>query len=461
MVSVLGAMAVGRANAAQRRLYAGIEGAVDIWSRRMRADYTCGAKEDLRMANPPPRRSALCSWYCRVLGIAGFWILQGLEEHRVTNEESLQNPLRKRLLRKAFIRNPPFELTKGRVPKVSIIIPCYNYGHFLADSVGSALAQDGVEPEVIVVDDASTDESALIAERFANGDSRVTVLRHQQNAGQVVSFNDGYAAATGEFIVRLDADDMLTTGSLARAVALFDAFPAVGLVYGHPRHFTTELPPKPRAGKPRSWSIWSGADWVAERCRRGCNTITSPEVVIRASTMKQIGPLSQRLKFGMDMEMWLRTAAVSGVGRVDGPDQALHRDHPASLSQTVGAGHMLDIRERREVFATFFDGPGGQLPFAEELHETAKRALAAEALEEACRAYDRGRTGSIDVDGYVDFALKTYAEAKELPEWRALERRRWVGPAMSPFMPVFFPRIVWRGLAYRFYRHRWQKTGIY
>jgi hypothetical protein len=376
------------------------------------------------------------------------------------NDKFSENPARKRLVKKVFIRDPPCESTRGHKPKVSIVIPCYNHGHFLPDSIGSGLAQEGVEPDVIVVDDASTDDSAAMAQRFADGDSRVALLRHQQNRGHVISFNDGYAAATGEFIVRLDADDLLTPRSLARSVALFDAFPAVGLVYGHPRHFTTTMPPKPRIGRVRSWSIWSGVDWVAERCRRPWNVITTPEVVIRASVMKQIGPLSLRLKFAQDMEMWLRTAAMSDVGRVDGPDQALHRDHSASMSQTVGAGHMLDIRERREVFATLFDGPGGQLPYADELHESAKRALAAEALEEACRAYDRGRTERIDVDGYVAFALETYTGAKNLPEWRALERRRWVGPAAAPFMPIFFPRIVRRGLRYRFNYRRWTKTGV-
>lgn len=361
-------------------------------------------------------------------------------------------------MKRAYIREPVSESTKGRVPKVSIIIACYNYGHFLPDSMGSALAQEGVEPEVIVVDDASTDDSAAVAQRFADTDSRVAVLRHRQNRGAVIAFNDGYATATGEFIVRLDADDMLTPGSLARSVALFDAFPSVGLVYGHPLHFTAKVPPEPRVARVRSWSIWSGVDWVAEMCRRGSNVITSPEVVIRASVMEQVGPLSLRLKIAHDMEMWLRTAAVSDVGRVDGPDQALHRDHPASL--THGVGHMLDIRARREVFATLFDGPGGQLPFADELHQTAKRALAAEALEDACRAYDRGKTQSIDADSYVEFALETYAGAKNLPEWRALDRRQWIGPAVAPFMPIFFPRIVRRGLQWRFNYRRWVKTGI-
>ncbi len=374
------------------------------------------------------------------------------------NDRSSQNPLGKRLVKRAYIRSPVPELETGRVPKVSIIVSCYNYGHFLPDSIGSAIAQEGVEPEVVVVDDASTDNSAAVAQRFADADSRVALLRHRQNSGPMIAFNDGYAAATGEFIVRLDADDLLTPGSLSRSVALLDAFPSVGLVYGHPRHFTTKVPPKPRVGPVRSWSIWSGVDWAAERCRRGCNVITTPEVVIRASVIKQIGPLNPTLRFAHDMEMWLRAAAVSDVGRIDGPDQALHRDHPASW--TAGEGHMRDIRERREVFATLFDGPGGQLPFADELHETANRTLAAEALEEACRAYDRGRTRSVDVDGYVKFALETYAKARDLPEWRALERRRWVGPAAAPYLPIFYPRIIRRGLQYRFDYWRWTKTGL-
>jgi hypothetical protein len=376
----------------------------------------------------------------------------------VINSKLAHKPAQKRLWKKAYIRRPVSAPAKDRRPKVSVVIPCYNHGHFLHDSIGSALAQEGVDPEVIVVDDASIDDSATVAQGFADADRRVSLLRHRQNTHHVIAFNDGYALATGEFIVRLDADDLLTPGSLARSVALFDAFPSIGLVYGHPRHFTTAVPPEPRVGPVRSWSIWSGADWVAERCRRGCNAITTPEAVVRASVMKQIGPLSPRLRFAQDMEMWLRTAAVSDVGRVDGPDQALHRDHSASM--TYGAGHMPDILERREVFATFFDGWGSQLPFADQLHETAKRTLAGEALEEACRAYDRGRTRSVDVDGYVNFALETFAGAQSLPEWRALRLRQWVGSRAAPYMPIFFPRIIRRGLNYRFAYWRWTKTGL-
>jgi glycosyltransferase involved in cell wall biosynthesis len=367
--------------------------------------------------------------------------------------------MRKGLLKKAYVRKPVSESTRGRAPKVSIVITCYNYEHFLPDSIGSALAQEGVEPEVIVVDDASTDDSAAVAQQFAEVDSRVTVLRRRQNGGPVLAFNEGCAAATGEFIVRLDADDLLTPGSLVRSIALFDAYPSVGLVYGHPRHFITMKPPEPHVGEARSWSIWSGMDWLSECCRRGCNMITTPEAVCRAKIVRQIGPMNPRLELAHDMEMWLRAAAVCDIGRVDGPDQALHRDHTASLS--ADTGHMRDIRARRDVFEIFFEDLGGQLPDANGLHETANRSLAAEALGEACRAYDRGRTQSVDVDGYIEFALQTYSEAKNLPDWRALERRRRIGSSLAPYMPFFFPAIVRRGLKSRLSYRRWTKTGLW
>jgi hypothetical protein len=340
-----------------------------------------------------------------------------------------------------------------------VIIPCYNYGRFLPESVGSALAQDSIEAEVIIVDDASTDDSADVANALAERDPRVSVVPHRSNKGQVASFNDGYAIATGEFIVRLDADDLLAPGSLARAVALFDAFPTVGLVYGHPLHFTTEKPPKCYTGD-RGWSIWSGTDWLAERCRTAVNCITSPEVVIRTRVMRSIGPLSTELRFAMDMEMWLRTAAVSDVGRVDGPDQALHRDHADSLSVNAGAGKLLDLAERKTAFDVLFSGPGRDLDQAENLHQTAMAALADEALADACYAYDRGRTGTIDVQSYVDFALATWPKARWLPHWHALQRRQLVGARLAPIPPLFTATVVSRRLRWELEYRRWQRTGL-
>lgn len=353
---------------------------------------------------------------------------------------------------------PVPELALGRRPRVSVIITCYNYGRFLPDAINSVLSQERVEPEIIVIDDASTDDSADVAERLARSDPRVAVIRHHRNMGQVEAFNDGLVPASGEFIVRLDADDLLTPGSLARSVALFDFFPQVGLVYGHPLHFATEVPSRART-KIRGWSVWSGEDWIAERCRKADNCITSPEAVIRASVMRSVGGLSSALRHTMDMELWLRIGVVSDIGRVDGPDQALHRDHPASWSATDGAGQMSLLLERRSAFEVLFAGLGSQMPQATELHRRARSALADEALADACRAYDSGRTGIVDVQSYIDFALATCPEARQLPHWRALQRRQRVGAKLAPIPPLFTATVVSRRLRWEISYRRWQRTG--
>lgn len=366
-------------------------------------------------------------------------------------------PRQRRLVPRAYVRNAP--AAPQRRATVSVIIPCYNYGHFLPESIGSALSQTDVDLEVIVVDDASTDDSAAVAARFAEQDPRVRLLRHETNTNHVVAFNDGYEMATGEFIVRLDADDLLTPGALARAVAVFEAFPEVGLVYGHPRHFTTPVPPEPVLGPSRSWSVWSGAEWLAERCRRGYNVITTPEAVVRASVMREIGPLNVKLRFAQDMEMWFRTAAVSDVARINGPDQALHRDHDASMSVNAGSGFLLDAQERHRVFQILFEGVGGRLPQAPRLHELANRAIAGQALEEACRIYDRRRFRQQDVDDLVAFALEAYPKAAELPQWRAFLRRQRIGPALTPFTPIAVGGVVRRRFQHYRRRLEWVRSG--
>lgn len=364
-----------------------------------------------------------------------------------------------RLTRAASVRGELPDALSSRGAQVSVIVPCYNYGRFLPDSVGSALAQEGVRVQVIVVDDKSTDDSALVAQRMAEADPRVLALRNPENAGHVVTFNNGLEAATGEFIVRLDADDLLTPGSLARAVALFDAYPSVGLVYGHPLHFDTEALPEPNLAL-RGWTVWPGEEWVARRCRLGVNCITTPEAVVRADVVKEIGPLSLRLKFAQDMEYWLRVAAVSDVGHVDGPDQALHRDHAASMSVTTGAGKLLDLQERRTVFDVFFDGPGGALPRADELRELSRRALAIDALELVGHAYDRGRARREEYGAFVAFAEETYPDVRRLPQWRAYRRRLRLGPRYAPMAPTAVAGVLRRRLKFEIERRYWHRNGV-
>jgi cellulose synthase/poly-beta-1,6-N-acetylglucosamine synthase-like glycosyltransferase len=98
--------------------------------------------------------------------------------------------------------------------RLSVVIPNYNYGRFVGSAIGSALAVEWPEVEVVVVDDGSTDDSASVIRGFG---SRITAI-FQPNSGPRVACNVGYAACTGDVVIFLDSDDVLDP-LIAREIA--------------------------------------------------------------------------------------------------------------------------------------------------------------------------------------------------------------------------------------------------
>lgn len=123
--------------------------------------------------------------------------------------------------------------------KVSVIIPCYNYGRFLRESVGSALAQTYDDYEIIIVNDGSTDDSAEVAGQLISKNNRIPMrLIDQENSGQpAISRNNGIKSSKGEYIICLDADDMMDSSLLEECVNVLDANPKAALVYPDQVHF--------------------------------------------------------------------------------------------------------------------------------------------------------------------------------------------------------------------------------
>jgi glycosyltransferase involved in cell wall biosynthesis len=101
----------------------------------------------------------------------------------------------------------------------SVVIPCYNYGRYVADAINSALAQTYSNVEVIVVDDGSIDNSLEVINTFGN---RVCVLS-QPNRGHAAAENAGFARASGDVVMFLDADDLLYPTAVERVISQFDA----------------------------------------------------------------------------------------------------------------------------------------------------------------------------------------------------------------------------------------------
>lgn len=327
-------------------------------------------------------------------------------------------------------RNPSVH---DRHPRVTVVIPCYNYGRFLASCVHSVLAQEHVDLEVLVMDDASTDDTPAVAAELARRHPRVKVVRHEHNHGHIATYNEGLLSlATGDYLVLLSADDMLTPGSLARATAVMEAHPQVGLVYGHPRVVRDDAVPPARVGG-RGVLIWEGDAWIRAQCRRGLNSIYSPEACVRASVQRAVGGYNPELPHTGDLEMWLRCASVASVARVNS-DQAYRRIHGASMMQTAHAGLLADLRGRSAAYETFFAGPGAGRTAARQDLASARRRLAGEALEYACAQLRSGSAGPAEVADYVAFAAAVQGE-DESPSWLWREYRALAGGERRPAAP--------------------------
>ena len=240
----------------------------------------------------------------------------------------------------------PVQGPSGR-PTVSVVIPCYRYGHYLRGAVESVLAQPGVDVDVLVIDDASPDDSGEVAEAIAAADDRVPrdppppepgPHRHLQRGARAWPTGDVRRAAVGR---RPDA------AGLAGASHGPDGPQPERRVRLRP----SPRLPRRRADRPRTtarnWTIWSGHEWIEQRCRRGTQLHPQPRGRdARPRSSDAIGGYDPALPHSGDLEMWLRAAAVADVGRVNGADQGYYRMHAASMQRTVFASPLADCEGR-------------------------------------------------------------------------------------------------------------------
>ncbi|NEM05923.1 glycosyltransferase [Geodermatophilus normandii] len=187
--------------------------------------------------------------------------------------------------------------TPGRPsPRVSAVLPCYNGAQYLSEALHSVLEQTRPADEVIVVDDGSTDGSAELAESFG-----VTVIR-QANAGEGAARNRGLAAATGDLVAWLDADDRWRPQHLAVVTGLLDRHPHVLGAFGAVERFGTNhgillghVPGEPAVVLLEAFSGWLHT------------TIAS---VTRRSALLAIGGFDESERYSVDFDLWLRLSRL-------------------------------------------------------------------------------------------------------------------------------------------------------
>lgn len=324
--------------------------------------------------------------------------------------------------------------------QVSVCIPCYRYAHFLRECVESVLSQPGVDVRVLILDDASPDDTPAVAARLMAEDARVEYRRHTANQGHIATYNEGLAWAAGsDYTVLLSADDLLTPGALLRAASLMDAHPEVGFVYGSVVTFQSDQPrPQPRlpAGA-CTYAISAGIDWLKSVCASKCFTsITSPEVVVRTGLQQALGGYRPSLPHTGDMEMWMRFAAHASVARIVDADQAFYRIHQQNMHLQHFALRSRALRQVKAAFDALFQDYSHRIPHWGQLQRASNNVLASEALWTICQAYDHGEILVAEIDELLDFVHTScsggsWRDSQYMRAYASFQLRRLLGARLS------------------------------
>jgi glycosyltransferase involved in cell wall biosynthesis len=209
---------------------------------------------------------------------------------------------------------------------VSVIIPTYNYAHFVADAIESALAQTHRPIEVIVVDDGSTDDTAAVLGRFAG---RIDAIR-KPNGGLSSARNAGIRAARGASIAILDADDVWMPDKIERQLALLREHPGAGvigcgaeLVDGQGRVKEVRLFPAPSGDRrERLRGVLLRELWIGG---------SGSGALIPAAVLERVGLFDEALTAAEDWDMWLRIVAHHPAYNVPAPLVRIRQHHTGTF----------------------------------------------------------------------------------------------------------------------------------
>ena len=203
-------------------------------------------------------------------------------------------------------------------PLVSIVVPSFNQGRFLAEALESLLAQDYPQLELLVADGGSTDDSREVIDRFAD---RLAWWSSEPDGGQANGLNRAFDHATGELLGWLNADDTLIAGAVSAAVDALDRNPDALLVYGDAIFVDESGNEKGR--------FHAEEMNVREMMRRCEDRIVQPGSLFRRSVWEEVGPLNGY--FALDFELVARIGMRGRAIRLDRP-LATYRLHDTSKS---------------------------------------------------------------------------------------------------------------------------------
>lgn len=214
------------------------------------------------------------------------------------------------------------------MPRVSILLTCYQHIKYLPAAVESIRAQTYLDYEIIALDDGSTDGSR----EWLSAQTDLQIVFNEKNLGTYGTLNKGLELATGEFVAVLNDDDVWMPEKLERQVALLDSHPEVGLVHTEGEFIDGEG--VVFEGKPLGFSFprFETGDILLDLVYE--NKIIASAAVFRKGLIEKIGPYNENYFGSGDWELWFRIAEQAKVGCVN-QNLTQYRVHGANASHKL------------------------------------------------------------------------------------------------------------------------------
>lgn len=184
-------------------------------------------------------------------------------------------------------------------PVISIVVPSFNQGRYIGETLSSLVNQDYPALELIVMDGGSTDESADVIRSF---EKHIKFWVSEKDRGQSHAINKGLQHVTGDVFNWLNSDDVLEPGALHELARLVNAHPAKNLFIGRSRFFDANG--TLRNSDPITFS--------KPEITLGYGLVNQPGMFYRTETLRSFLPLNEALHYCMDLDLWLRYLVANG-----------------------------------------------------------------------------------------------------------------------------------------------------
>ena len=179
------------------------------------------------------------------------------------------------------------------LPKISVVVPSFNQGAFLDETLSSIISQEYPNYELIVIDGGSTDNSVFVIENYRK---HIAFWISEPDQGQCAALIKGFERATGEIFCWLCSDDKFLPGTFYRIAKEFQADPTIDLVYGDTEYL---YPDGEQVRKPR-------ISYHYQTMLRAFNIIAQPSAFFSSSIYWKVGGLDPSFHFAMDYDLFIK-----------------------------------------------------------------------------------------------------------------------------------------------------------